>query len=687
MRSRTNRQGAGRTVYILLLAALLFASIVFVAATFFLLARDARHEQAWIGLATEVQVTSQKLAKSAAEAATGNPEALSELAAGHRHMARGMEGLRQGVADTALPPLPADIAGSYRSLDTIWERVSANALDITQREDLLLALAEATRVHSRAAPDIQEHADNTVRILTRDGAPTAQILAASRQLVLTDRMLRHVAETMQGGAGSVSAAAGLADDIRSFDQVLDALLEGNSGLGVPPVRNPEALGELDVVRSRFNESRPHLRTIVDSSTDLLQVRGAADEILLDSNDAFESAAALAEAIAGLGSSRNWPSLRTGVLGLILMIALASLLAVSVIIAERRRATMATSSSKKQQRAIMNLLEELRSLADGDLTVKATVTDDVTGAVADAVNYAVERLRELVRGINETAMAVAESAQSTRESSAALARASGVQAEQVENATDDVRRMTGAFDSMAKRSHRSSEVARQSVDIAHRGGEKVRETIRGMDTIREQIQESSKRIKRLGESSQEIGDIVRLINGLAEQTNVLALNAAIQAASAGEAGKGFAVVADEVQQLSESATNATRRIGMLVQTIQADTSEAVDSMEATTTEVVNGAQMAEDAGTALDKIEKVSIELLALIREISAEAQSQSDTATRMSELMQEIRDVSARTSATSRQSADAVENLAELVMHLSDSVADFRLPETQRGPREDRRGS
>ena len=232
--------------------------------------------------------------------------------------------------------------------------------------------------------------------------------------------------------------------------------------------------------------------------------------------------------------------------------------------------------------------------------------------------------------------------------------------------------------MAKRLHSSSEVAHQSVDIAHHGAEKVRETIRGMDSIREQIQETSKRIKRLGESSQEIGDIVRLINGIAEQTNVLALNAAIQAASVGGAGKGFAVVADEVQQLAESATNATRRIDMLVQTIQADTSGAVDSMESTTTEVVNGAQMAEDAGTALKKIEKASIDLSALIQKISTEAQSQSETATRISELMHSIRDVSVKTSETSKQTADSVENLAELVIHLSESVADFKLPEEDR---------
>ena len=229
--------------------------------------------------------------------------------------------------------------------------------------------------------------------------------------------------------------------------------------------------------------------------------------------------------------------------------------------------------------------------------------------------------------------------------------------------------------MAQRSSESSVIAQNSVDLAHTGGEKVRETITGMDTIRDQIQRTSKRIKRLGESTQEIGDIVELINGFAEQTNVLALNAAIQAASAGGSGKGFAVVADEVQQLAESATNSTRRIESLVQTIQADTYEAVVSMESTISEVVQGARLAEDAGTSLDQIEQVSTDLSALIADIAEEAHAQSATATEISELMKSVQKISILSSEGSTETATSVEKLAELVMQLSNSVTDFKLPD------------
>jgi twitching motility protein PilJ len=237
-------------------------------------------------------------------------------------------------------------------------------------------------------------------------------------------------------------------------------------------------------------------------------------------------------------------------------------------------------------------------------------------------------------------------------------------------------MAESFDGMAKRSSESSEVAQRSVAIAHNGSQMVQQSIKGMDTIREQIQETSKRIKRLGESSQEIGDIVELINGIAEQTNILALNAAIQSASAGGAGRGFAVVADEVQRLAERATNATRRIEMLVQNIQTDTSEAVVSMESTTSEVVSGAEKVEDAGEALQRIESVSKDLSRMIEDISQEAQSQSETATEVAGQMNSIRDVSIQTSEGSKQTAQSMGRLADLVHKLRDSVADFKLPKT-----------
>ena len=353
---------------------------------------------------------------------------------------------------------------------------------------------------------------------------------------------------------------------------------------------------------------------------------------------------------------------------------ALLLVYNLVRDQRRRFETTSELNQRNQTAIMRLLDEMGTLAEGDLTIKATVTEDITGAIADAMNSAVDEMRNLVTTINETAVRVSAAAQETQATAMHLADAAEQQAQQITSATSAINQIATSMDTVSKDSAESADVAQRSVQIASRGAEVVRETIQGMDSIRDQIQETSKRIKRLGESSQEIGSIVELINDIAEQTNILALNAAIQAASAGEAGRGFAVVADEVQRLAERSASATKRIETLVQTIQSDTNEAVSSMEQTTAEVVAGARLAEDAGTALGDIERVSNDLSALIQNISAAARQQSAAATDTSATMNVIQEITSQTSLGASQTAESIGNLAQLANDLRLSVANFKLP-------------
>jgi twitching motility protein PilJ len=650
--------------------------LAFVAVTFFLLTRESRVEQEWIRLSSDLQVHSQQLAKSATEAVDGNRSAFMQLGDWVNSMSDAMGALKNGSAVRKLPALPSSTSPTLTDLDELWTRMGANAQSILERETMVLDLAAASNSFIGAIPEIQELTDKAIRELTRNGASTQQVFIAGRQLVLSDRVLRHLKEMLRGGTGSVAAADSLKQEIEYLEQTMNALLFGSRSVGVEQVSVASARDALSRAQAVYESARPQLETILVSTSDILAVRGAADEIFADSLGMFVLSRQVADEIQARSQSRLWPSLWSGSLALIIILVAIALMVRSFLGAERRRAVEAGMQNQKNQHAILRLLDEMSSLADGDLTVRATVTDDMTGAIADSVNFAVEQLRELVTGINITARTVSESAQETMDTTGELAAASGQQAEQVREATDTINEMARSFDGMAKRSRESSEVAQRSVAIAHSGSQMVQQTIRGMDTIRDQIQETSKRIKRLGESSQEIGDIVELINGIAEQTNILALNAAIQSASAGGAGRGFAVVADEVQRLAERATNATRRIEMLVQNIQTDTSEAVVSMESTTSEVVAGAEKAEDAGEALKRIESVSKDLSSLIEDISQEAQAQSAVATRIAEQMNSIRDVSIRTSEGSNETAQAMGRLADLVHKLSESVADFKLPST-----------
>jgi len=338
------------------------------------------------------------------------------------------------------------------------------------------------------------------------------------------------------------------------------------------------------------------------------------------------------------------------------------------------AALQRQENERNQQAILRLLDEMANLADGDLTVQATVNEDITGAIADSVNYAVEALRKLVTTINHSAIQVDGAARQTQSLAAQLGKASTTQTRQISSATESIAAMAASTEEVSGNAERAADVARHSVDVAHKGGEAVRRTIDGMNAIRETIQETSKRIKRLGESSQEIGNIVELISDIAEQTNILALNASIQASMAGEAGRGFAVVADEVQRLAERAATATKQIDVLVRTIQSDTNEAVVSMERSTTDVVGGALLAENAGAALQEIEQVSNQIASLVQNISGSSRSQSAAAQNIARNTQVLREVSAQTTEVTGATSQAIVKLADLAAALRKSVSGFQLP-------------
>jgi twitching motility protein PilJ len=342
-------------------------------------------------------------------------------------------------------------------------------------------------------------------------------------------------------------------------------------------------------------------------------------------------------------------------------------------AAQRRAEEAAQENQRNQDAILRLLNEMGDLAEGDLTVQATVTEDITGAIADSVNYAIEELRNLVQGINRATGQVTQTTSEARLSAEQLLAAAEQQARQIGETTAAVTQMSDSIVQVSQNAAESARVANQSLDTARRGGDSVRGAIAGMNAIRDQIQETSKRIKRLGESSQEIGEIVDLISDITEQTNILALNAAIQAAAAGDAGRGFSVVAEEVQRLAERSAKATRRIGAIVKTIQSDTQDAVNAMESSTQGVVEGTVRSDAAGSSLAEIESVSDQLAGLIQSISQATQAQADTAERIAANMRRILEVSGQASAAARGSASSIGELAVLSNELKVSVSGFKL--------------
>jgi twitching motility protein PilJ len=413
------------------------------------------------------------------------------------------------------------------------------------------------------------------------------------------------------------------------------------------------------------------------SANIAQVSGLGDtrsELAASADTLLKSAFSSGGAPSILPDFLNNPMIPVGLVIVAILVIIGLMLLHSKASVFERAAKEQADQNERNQQAILRLLDEMGSLADGDLTVEATVTEDITGTIADSFNFAIEELRKLVATVNNTALMVDTATKQTENTAAHLAKAAENQAREINAATESIVLMAASIEEVSGNAERSSDVARHSVEVAHKGGEAVRRTIDGMNAIRETIQETSKRIKRLGESSQEIGNIVELINDIAEQTNILALNASIQASMAGEAGRGFAVVADEVQRLAERSTNATKQIEVLVRTIQADTNEAVVSMERSTTDVVGGALLAENAGAALDEIEQVSNQIASLVQNISSSARQQAGAAADVTRRTTRLREIGAQTGKATAATAASISKLSELATQLRKTVEGFALP-------------
>ncbi|AGL87507.1 methyl-accepting chemotaxis protein [Pseudomonas protegens] len=663
-------------IIVLFIALIVFIMLLF--ANFAYLNTQATYDKQYIGHAGELRVLSQRIAKNATEAAAGKAAAFKLLGDARNDFARRWGYLKKGDPDTGLPGAPVALRQEMRAVQLDWEKLLKNTDAILASEQTVLSLHQVAATLAETVPQLQVEYEKVVEILLQRGAPAAQVAMAQRQSLLAERILGAVNTVLAGDENAVQAADAFGRDAARFGQVLNGMLQGNPGLKISQVEDPDARGRLAEISELFEFVSGSVDEILETSPELFQVRESASNIFSLSQTLLDEASLLATGFENLAGSRKLDTIGGYVLGLL---ALASIILIGLVMVRETNRQLRETAEKNErnQNAIMRLLDEIEDLADGDLTVTASVTEDFTGTIADSINYSVDQLRDLVATINLTAGQVAGAVQETQATAMQLAEASEHQAQQISEASTAINEMAQSIDQVSANAAESSAVAERSVEIANKGNEVVHNTIHGMDNIREQIQDTAKRIKRLGESSQEIGDIVSLIDDIADQTNILALNAAIQASMAGDAGRGFAVVADEVQRLAERSSAATRQIETLVRAIQTDTNEAVISMEQTTTEVVRGARLAQDAGVALEEIEGVSKTLAALIQSISNAAQQQTSSAGQISLTMNVIQQITSQTSSGSTATAESIGNLAKMASQLRRSVSGFTLPAT-RGP-------
>jgi twitching motility protein PilJ len=576
-----------------------------------------------------------------------------------------------GKSVAQLQTLRSQVGGTAGD-GAVWKSLEGNMAIVASARQSVDAIQAANQEARDLAPKLLSELGDL-----GSSVGTQKLEGMSRYLERFELMVQRIQQDLNGLSSGVSdaapAAQRLADSLEFLNQVMRGLSGEESGLAITKVTGSDPEQRLRTVAQRNQQYTNAVRKAIGAAEALSKAQAASRELP-------PSASTLASALGAAPAQHveAGPNYKPLILVLLaLAVVLLGVLAwvYSKTLGVRKTSELRVRENERNQEAIMRLLDELSNLADGDLTVQATVTEDITGAIADSINYAVEALRELVTTINDSAIQLDSAAKQTQGVAANMAKASSAQSRQISAASESMADMAASIEEVSGNSERCADVARHSVDVAHKGGDAVRRTIDGMNTIRETIQETSKRIKRLGESSQEIGNIVELINDIAEQTNILALNASIQASMAGEAGRGFAVVADEVQRLAERAANATKQIEVLVRTIQTDTNEAVVSMERSTTDVVGGALLAENAGAALEEIEQVSNQIASLVQNISASARQQAVASGNISKNMQVVREISSQTAEGSTATSTSIAKLAALSAQLRKSVAGFRLPD------------
>ena len=635
----------------------------------------SNYSKEYVNLASKLNVDILKIIKHATDSEKAEADAFPKLFESKENFQKILSTLTSGDSSANLPATPIEYQTNLSKINNHWANYRKDIETILSAEKTIRITKKFSDAINNVMPDIANASENLITGLINQKGQANLIFVASHQLLLAQRITTSINQVQQQSQDTNYNLDMLITDTATFRNVLESMLKGNKSTGLKRIKNRSLRSEVESLLLQFETVEELVIRVQEKTPQLVGVQKATDSLISDADGLLNSINQLSAAYEKSSSKFLIYDIVAYIFGLIALFLFVSL-GSTINKTTQERLNYEEESNKKTLATILKLQNEILPIAEGDLTASATVSPGITESIAEAMNFSIDALRKLVTEINSMSVQVSETAEETQATAIHLSRASDKQAQKLTIVTNAINSVVQSFSSVAKQAEESSQLANQSVDMAEQGGLTVRNTIKGMQTITDDIHEASNRIKRLGESSQEIGDIVELIKDIADQTNILALNAAIKASVAGSEGQNFTVVADEVQQLAERVSQATQKIESLVHSIQLDTNQAVKSMEQSSADVLHGTKVAEAAGDALLRIETVSAHLSDFISKVAIATSSLTDTSQQVSKNMNDIKKTTDRNLAGTKHTAALTGKLAELAKEQRLTVNGFKLPQT-----------